>query len=842
MPHTVGHNPDTVTTGSADARQEITAAEYLGLAMRREAEGDIVGALQYFNKVQGLPGATSQQIETAQGYIQRLKASYPEILDTIASGPVQRAQALFDVGLRLKGQGNTAAANTNFESALDVITAALGTVGQDPEIKTQLEQIRQLTLTEKPDTRKTTATVEQELMDFPGMPTTPLAMGDGFTRTSYVSPLGEDAEPPRSRTEEYVHQISQLLGGIDPQGRPAFGTPAMRSIQLGLESGFADQHTRWLLESAAQPLGEKTQFEDWLGERGLQRPTGDKLPTYWQEAITQGSLFPTLSEQQSIEYITKARVIPLFGTPTSDDRGFTKTLTPEQKWAARAAMGGATTGLFGRINDQRFNSLLAAWENLRRSDPKKYSTPTFLPWVARQLSSDAPGYVSGFSQGTVTTSTAAVPGTASTAAKAVSNAGVIGYTEAQAKEAQNWGNAQADAEEARVERLSGIVIGSVEYNKLTAFEQTLAKQLQHSSTAEWDKGTKKYKIVPNASALAEQKYSKEYAEGHIYNQFAQEFPEEPDTESTGMGWDIPLGERGELTPSEEQAYLNRLQEKAFASQTGIGIESTGMGQEITREELGALTPNQERDLLYRLQTGTEESTGMDWERPTVPEVAAVPSTVEARAVAADIAAARLAGNIKFRQYNLGPYQTHPYAPDPFSRTLGSATLQDEVTGTYSGLTEDPFLQEIPTPQIFPKLRPSPYAGLGGIARRTQNIPLDAYGEPHQWVNTLTGLPYSPGEKLSGWTLAPKPSIYDYMDAAGGYTHKDILKAQADVWDTSQAERNRIEAEVQDRMKASGLSWRMGEGTGTRPLTSAEIAARNSPPRPLYSPYRHQAIW
>ena len=109
--------------------------------------------------------------------------------------------------------------------------------------------------------------------------------------------------------------------------------------------------------------------------------------------------------------------MPLFGTPTSDGTGFTDTLTPEQKWAARSAMGGATTGLFGRINDQRFNSLLAAWENLRRSAPRKYSTPTFLPWVARQLSSDAPGYVSGFSQGTATTSTEAVPGNADDAAK-----------------------------------------------------------------------------------------------------------------------------------------------------------------------------------------------------------------------------------------------------------------------------------------------------------------------------------------------------------------------------------------------------------------------------------------
>ena len=97
MPHIVGHNPDTVTTGPADARQEITAAEYLGLAMRREAEGDIVGALQYFNKVKSLPTATSQQIQTAQGYLQRLEASNPEIVGATAAGPVEQAQAFFDV-------------------------------------------------------------------------------------------------------------------------------------------------------------------------------------------------------------------------------------------------------------------------------------------------------------------------------------------------------------------------------------------------------------------------------------------------------------------------------------------------------------------------------------------------------------------------------------------------------------------------------------------------------------------------------------------------------------------------------------------------------------------------
>jgi hypothetical protein len=292
-------------------------------------------------------------------------------------------------------------AKGQINNALSAISDATAELGGTTDSLESLK--RDLAVTE---TRQDTSGVDPELgIGLMGEYTTPDVEGrlsvrqetapgiTGMEEEQVVDLLGPtfDKDQYLSLTGQYQHRVQRELESVDPTtGRPAFGTPALRQIESGMLAGMPDQYTRWILSRTGTPFGK------YLDETGLSRPKDTPLPEYWREIANLGRTYKDLDIEDQGRFMATARQMPLFGVMTSDGSGFTNTLSKEQKWAARSAMGGATSGYLGQINNDRFTALLNAWDTLQVYYPGKYSTPEFLPWVISMLSPGDPGYIEGF--------------------------------------------------------------------------------------------------------------------------------------------------------------------------------------------------------------------------------------------------------------------------------------------------------------------------------------------------------------------------------------------------------------------------------------------------------------
>jgi len=620
---------------------KLTSQQHYNEAVKLYEDGDYDGAKIHFGLIDDTDVVN---VSNASIYLERILRRHPETAELTRLGAAATEQDFVNqvnnriaIAARLKQEGDQTGSYVNYQKALDLASEGMRQIRMGGGTVAQLDALRKSLRVPgvMPDYRfapdaESTSAVQELVGTAPTSPDTVTQADDtkaDILQTSYVDIMGEDAEPPRSAPREYMYQTSQLLGGIDPEtGRPAFGTAAMRAAQRGLESGFQSQFTRWLLESAAQPVGQVTQFDDWLTSQGIQRPTGDKLPAYWEEVIRQSSLLPTLSEQQAIEFIDQARAIPLFGTPTADGTGFTRTLSDEQKWAARAAMGGATTGLFGRINNQRFNSLLAAWSNLQNDfpDDPEYSSPQFLRWVVSQLTPDAPGYLENYSS---RESWIAPPGgededEAKKIAKSVSNVGInIGST--------NVKKIIGDSSDSSETFLSSTSTPRYGYNAITGKRYELDSD--EILAAQRELG-----IRPAISAGGDQPVET-VTPAHPYEAWQQLVEEHTPPPLTGQALTdqekLNLAEQQKIQeafkefvpaetsfghPAQDPIIVLTGRDKSAYDQAVInaGIRAAGRDPYAQYEvELpmgsGGLTPNQEQERLNRLRSGIVQDVGIN---------------------------------------------------------------------------------------------------------------------------------------------------------------------------------------------------------------------------------------